>query len=66
VGYYKSPSFARDSRVADIIGICSHSAIGYVTPQDKLEGKEKDILAERDRKLQDARERRKIQRQSAR
>ena len=27
-----------------------HSALGYVTPQDKLEGKEKEIFAERDRK----------------
>ena len=36
-----------------------HSAIGYVTPQDKLEGRDKVILAERDQKLQDARERRK-------
>jgi putative transposase len=36
-----------------------HSAIGYVTPKDKLEGREKTIFDERDRKLQDARERRK-------
>jgi putative transposase len=33
-----------------------HSAIGYVTPQAKLEGKDKAILAERDRKLEAARE----------
>jgi putative transposase len=43
-----------------------HSAIGYVTPKDKLEGREKSIFAERDRKLADARERRKAQRQAAR
>jgi transposase InsO family protein len=35
-----------------------HSAIGYVTPQDKLEGRAPQILAERDRKLAEARERR--------
>jgi putative transposase len=43
-----------------------HSAIGYVTPQAKLEGREKAILDERDRKLEAARERRKQKRQSAR
>jgi transposase InsO family protein len=41
-----------------------HSAIGYVTPRDKLEGKDKEIFAERDRKLAEARERRKQQRQA--
>ena len=35
-----------------------HGALGYVTPQDKLQGKETEIFAERDRKLQLARERR--------
>jgi hypothetical protein len=35
-----------------------HSAIGYVAPQDKLEGRAEAILAERERKLQAARERR--------
>jgi putative transposase len=43
-----------------------HSALGYVTPKDKLEGREKSIYAERDRKLAEARERRKAQRQAAR
>jgi len=43
-----------------------HSAIGYVTPQDKLAGREKEIFAERDRKLAEARERRKSKRQAAR
>jgi transposase InsO family protein len=33
-----------------------HSAIGYVTPKDKLEGRDGDILAARDRKLEEARE----------
>lgn len=35
-----------------------HSAIGYITPLDKLEGRAEAILAERERKLQAARERR--------
>ena len=43
-----------------------HSAIGYVTPQAKLEGREKAIFAERDRKLEQARERRKEKRHAAR
>jgi putative transposase len=43
-----------------------HSAIGYVAPKDKLEGKDKTIVAERDRKLTEARERRKTKRQAAR
>ncbi len=43
-----------------------HSAIGYVTPQAKLEGRDRQIQDERDRKLEAARERRKQQRQAAR
>jgi len=43
-----------------------HSAIGYVTPKDKIEGREQAIFAERDRKLEQARERRKAKRQAAR
>jgi transposase InsO family protein len=43
-----------------------HSALGYITPKDKLEGREKVIFAERDRKLEQARERRKARRQAAR
>jgi putative transposase len=39
-----------------------HSAIGYVTPKDKLEGKDKQIFQERDRKLEAAREKRKAAR----
>jgi len=35
-----------------------HSAIGYVTPQDKLAGREQVIFAERKEKLQEARKRR--------
>jgi putative transposase len=43
-----------------------HSAIGYVAPADKLVGREGEIFAERDRKLAEARERRKEQRETAR
>jgi hypothetical protein len=32
-----------------------YSALGYVTPLDMLEGRQKSILEERDRKLQEAR-----------
>jgi len=39
-----------------------HSAIGYITPADKLAGKEKAIFAARDQKLQQAREQRKLKR----
>jgi len=35
-----------------------HSALGYVTPNDKLLGREKEIFAERDRKLDEARRKR--------
>jgi putative transposase len=42
-----------------------HSAIGYLTPADKLAGRDQEILAARDRKLAEARERRKQQRQNA-
>ena len=43
-----------------------HSAIGYIAPKDKLEGRETAIFSERDRKLEAARERRRIKRQEAR
>ena len=42
-----------------------HSAIGYLTPADKLAGLESVIFAERDRKLEEARERRKSARKVA-
>jgi putative transposase len=43
-----------------------HSAIGNITPKDKLEGRDKEIFAARDRKLEAARERRKAKRHAAR
>jgi transposase-like protein len=42
-----------------------HSAIGYVTPQDMLAGRQAEIHAARDRKLERARQLRKIRRQLA-
>lgn len=42
-----------------------HSAIGYVAPADKLAGREAGIFAQRDRKLDEARERRRQRRQAA-
>lgn len=42
-----------------------HSALGYVTPADKLNGLDGEIFAERDRKLEEARLRRQQARQAA-
>ncbi len=43
-----------------------HSAIGYITPADKLAGREKQIASERDRKLDEARSRREQARKAQR
>jgi transposase InsO family protein len=43
-----------------------HSALGHVTPKDKLEGREQAVFAERDRTLEQARERRKSNRHAGR
>jgi len=43
-----------------------HSAIGYVTPRAKLEGREQEIFRERDRKLEAARAARAIKREQFR
>jgi transposase InsO family protein len=43
-----------------------HSAIGYVTPHTKLAGKEKAVFADRDTKLEAAREARRLRRAAAR
>jgi len=42
-----------------------HSAIGYVTPRDMLAGRQKEIQAARDRKLEEARQKRQLRRQQA-
>ena len=66
----KVPLSLLDARrvVADYVhhynNVRLHSAIGYVTPADKLAGREKEIFAERDRKLQRARDERKARRQA--
>jgi transposase InsO family protein len=40
-------------------------AIGYITPKDMLAGRQREIHAERDRKLEEARKQRQIRRQQA-
>jgi putative transposase len=68
----KTPLSLEDARrvVADFVahynGIRLHRAIGYVAPADKLAGLEAVIFAERDRKLNAARERRRAAREAAR
>jgi putative transposase len=42
-----------------------HSAIGYITPQDKLAGKAESILAQREAKLAAARQARKTLRNAS-
>jgi putative transposase len=42
-----------------------HSAIGFVTPNDMLEGRQAEIHAARDRKLEEARQQRQLRRQQA-
>ncbi len=65
----RTPLSLEDARriVADFVQkyneVRLHSAIGYVTPLDKLLGREKEIFAARDRKLEEARERRRLARQ---
>src|SRR5205807_8767819 len=43
-----------------------NSAIGYITPKDMLAGRQQEIHAERDRKLEEARKQRQIHRQQLR
>src|SRR5213076_1463365 len=42
-----------------------NSATGYITPKDMLAGRQQEIHAERDRKLEEARKQRQIRRQKA-
>jgi putative transposase len=49
--------------VAQYNNVRLHSAIGYITPKNKLDGRDKEIFDARDRKLAEARERRKQVRQ---
>jgi transposase InsO family protein len=66
-----SPTTVDDARriVADYVEYYNHvrlhSAIGYVTPYTKLTGQEDAVFQERDRKLEEAREQRRIRRNVA-
>jgi hypothetical protein len=51
--------------VAHYNNVRLNSAIGYITPKDLLAGHQQEIQAERDRKLEAAREQRKNRRQRA-
>jgi putative transposase len=51
-----------DQYVIEYNTVRLHSAIGYITPNDKLEGRAEAIFAERDRKLEAAREARRLKR----
>ncbi len=68
----QTPLTVEDARriVMDYVGhyneVRLHSAIGYVTPAAKLRGEDERILQERDRKLEEARERRKRNRRATR
>ena len=68
----QTPLSLEDARrlVADYVehynGVRLHSALGYVTPRDRLEGRQQTIFDDRDLKLEQARERRKARRQAAR
>jgi putative transposase len=42
-----------------------NSAVGYITPKDMLAGHQREIHAERDRKLEVARKQRQVRRQQA-
>jgi hypothetical protein len=42
-----------------------HSATGYITPADMLAGRQMQILAERDRRLEHARQQRQERRRAA-
>jgi hypothetical protein len=52
-------------RLSDISGRSKGTAIGYLTPHTNLAGKEKKLFAQRDQKLEAARERRRLRRAEA-
>ena len=64
----KTPLSLEDARrvVAEFVEhyntVRLHSALGYVTPQDRMEGRHQEIYAARDRKLEAAREQRRQRR----
>jgi hypothetical protein len=55
----------RNGRRLPTTSVRLNSAIGYITPRDMLAGHQQEIQAERDRKLEAAREQRKNRRQRA-
>ena len=67
----KTPLSLEDARriVGDFVyqynNVRLHSAIGYIAPVNKLLGCEEQIFSERDRKLAEAREHRRMSRQAA-
>jgi len=46
-----------------IVLVVQHSALGYVTPKDRLEGRHLEIYKARDQKLEAAREQRRQRRE---
>jgi putative transposase len=54
-----------DSYVEHYNNVRLNSAVGYITPKDKLAGRQQEIHAERDRKLEKARKQRQVRRQKA-
>ena len=68
----KSPSSLQEAQrvIAEFVThyntVRLHSAIGFVTPHDKLAGRELEIWRERDRKLELAREQRRARRHEER
>jgi hypothetical protein len=44
---------------------CLNRAVGYITPKDMLAERQREIHAERDRKLEEARKQRQVGRQQA-
>ena len=67
----RTPLSLEDARdiVADFVDHYNtrrlHSAIGYITPRDKLEGRAETVLAGRDAKLAAARQARKVKRKAS-
>ena len=71
VAHYRTPLSLDDARRL-VEGYVEHyntvrlnSAVGYITPKDMLAGRQQEIHAERDRKLEVARKQRLIRRQQA-
>ena len=64
--FHGPPVGADGPRMDEYNQVRLHSALGYITPADKLHGLEKIIFEERDRKLDEARARRQRARQTQR